>query len=111
MFRCDFKGCKGQFSTKYSLKRHLKIHANKKSHVCKQCSKRFTLAQYLEEHEFIHTGLKPFLCAIEGCNESFRQKGKLSIHRKLAHAQAGMNDGGLDMFATIEGNFEERFSE
>jgi len=79
--------------------------------VCKQCNKGFTLLQYLEEHEFIHSGLKPFLCGVKGCTESFRQKGKLSIHKKYAHSQAGMNGGELDMFGTIEGKFEERFNE
>ena len=56
IFKCDFKGCPGVFSTKYSLKRHLMIHANRKCHVCKQCEKGFTLPQYLEEHEYIHSG-------------------------------------------------------
>lgn len=37
LFKCDMKGCEGLFSTKYSLKRHNLIHANKKKHVCQIC--------------------------------------------------------------------------
>lgn len=43
------------------------------------------MPQYLEEHEYTHTGAKPFVCDINNCAETFRQRGKLSIHRKNAH--------------------------
>eukprot|EP00347_Sterkiella_histriomuscorum_P003085 403365648 len=57
----------------------------------KNSSQAFSLPQYLEEHEYTHTGAKPFVCGINNCAETFRQRGKLSIHRKNAH-QNRMND-------------------
>ena len=54
--KCDIRGCERVFSTKYSLKRHIIKHANKKLYVCKYCNKGFVLPQYLEEHEYTHTG-------------------------------------------------------
>jgi uncharacterized Zn-finger protein len=85
--KCDFRDCEKLFSTKYSLKRHIMKHSNKKRHICKHCQKGFTLPQYLEEHEYTHTGEKPFVCGVGECIEVFRQRGKLSIHRKNIHPE------------------------
>jgi KRAB domain-containing zinc finger protein len=85
LFKCDMKGCDKTFSTKFSLRRHILRHVNNKKFVCAHCRKAFVLAQYLEEHEFTHTGVKPFVCGIDGCLEAFRQRGKLSLHKKMAH--------------------------
>ncbi len=79
-FKCDILKCDKCFKTKYSLKRHMKIHKIKKEWECKLCQKQFALQQYLIEHEFIHSGQKPFLCGIDGCTETFRQRGKRCVH-------------------------------
>ncbi len=60
------------------------------------------LPQYLEEHEYTHTGEKPYVCGINGCAETFRQRGKLSIHKKNAHnsvpgANEMMINGGANL--------------
>lgn len=79
-FLCDILDCKSQFRTKYSLKRHMKVHKQKKAFACPTCRKEFSLQQYLTEHEYTHTREKPFVCGIDGCQEKFRQRGKRSIH-------------------------------
>lgn len=84
-FRCDILGCSKPFKTKYSLKRHMKIHKVNKEWVCDKCNRRFALQQYLVEHDFTHTRQKPFQCKIDGCTETFRQRGKRSIHQNLVH--------------------------
>jgi hypothetical protein len=55
------------------------------------------LPQYLEEHEYTHTGEKPFVCGINGCPETFRQRGKLSIHKKNSHPEAAGGGEGQMM--------------
>ena len=77
-FRCDIKWCNQVLSTKYSLKRHLLKHLDCKDFVCKTCGKKFCLNQYLVEHEFTHSREKPYVCGINGCPLSFRQRGKYS---------------------------------
>ena len=79
---CSKPWCKKEYTTRFSLRRHLASH-NSKKHVCVICFKSFALAQYLKEHTYIHTGQKPFRCDFPGCNREFRQAGKLSMHRKL----------------------------
>ena len=81
-FICDYKGCDRIFTTKFSLKRHLLVHSQRKPLECQFCGKKFALAQYLTEHVFTHTRETPYVCNINGCTRSFRQRGKLSLHRQ-----------------------------
>ena len=81
IFECDLYGCKSAFPTKFSLQRHYKKHYSKKELKCKYCSKSFCLPQYKEEHEYTHTGERPFHCNM--CSMQFRQRGKLSHHKKV----------------------------
>lgn len=80
LFECD--KCDKKFTTKFSLNRHLFIHTNEKKFKCRFCTKSFALYQYLREHECIHTNEKPYVCGVNGCEERFRQRGKLSLHRR-----------------------------
>ena len=91
-FKCDMRNCEHTFSSKFSLKRHTQIHLKKKPFSCKYCPKTFTLQQYLTEHEFIHTGDRPYVCGTNGCREAFRQRGKLSIHKRNHHSDVLHNN-------------------
>ena len=42
-FQCDVIACDKYFKTKYSLKRHMKIHKVNKEWVCGECGKHFAL--------------------------------------------------------------------
>ena len=97
IYKCDVKRCDKTFSTKFSLKRHILRHLPTKKHVCPHCQKSFCLPQYLEEHEYTHTGAKPFVCGVNGCPEVFRQRGKLSIHKKNAHNKQNADEDPMNI--------------
>lgn len=80
IYKCE--SCDWLFTTKFSLTRHNLTHGGNFKFKCKFCPKLFALNQYLKEHECIHTGEKPYLCGVNGCQERFRQRGKLSLHRR-----------------------------
>ncbi len=82
MYCWDHKGWGKSFTNKHSLKRHKTTHDPNKKFKCEVCSKSFSLPQYLKEHKVVHTDARPFVCKYPGCGKSFRQAGKLSIHRK-----------------------------
>ena len=82
IFQCTFQNCTKLFKTKFALKRHSLIHSCERDHKCGMCGKTFSLPQYLREHMNTHTKNKPYICGIGGCQERFRQAGKLSIHRR-----------------------------
>lgn len=82
VYICEFNECERMFKAKYSLTRHIKSkHFKKKKYVCKHCNKKFALQHNLKEHEFIHTQALPYVCGIDGWTQSFRQRGKLCLHR------------------------------
>eukprot|EP00826_Nyctotherus_ovalis_P008025 TRINITY_DN12071_c0_g1_i7.p1 TRINITY_DN12071_c0_g1~~TRINITY_DN12071_c0_g1_i7.p1 ORF type:complete len:277 (-),score=29.20 TRINITY_DN12071_c0_g1_i7:144-974(-) len=82
VFVCDFPGCQKAFGTKFSMNRHKVVHSKDRNFKCDRCGRRFALSQYLKEHIYIHTNERPYICGIGNCTESFRQTGKLAIHRK-----------------------------
>ena len=43
MFICDYKGCDKIFTTKFSLKRHILVHSQRKPLECSFCGKKFAL--------------------------------------------------------------------
>lgn len=81
-FVCRKPNCNKEYTTRFSLRRHLVTHMKERKFGCTKCPRRFALAQYLKEHSLIHEQQKPFVCDFPGCNISFRQAGKLSLHRK-----------------------------
>ena len=79
---CQYPGCNKEYSTKFALKRHSITHSQVKRFECRFWSRKFSLPQYLKEHEYIHTNETPYQCGIDGCTQSFRQRAKLWLHRK-----------------------------
>ena len=86
IYPCNNAGCGRLFKTKFALKRHLLVHTKDRSCVCRYCGKKFSLPQYMREHLYTHTREKPYVCGVAGCQERFRQAGKLSLHRRT-HAE------------------------
>jgi len=82
LFECTFASCTRRFKTKFSMCRHALVHSQEKNFSCEYCGKKFALLQYLKEHANTHTGEKPYVCGVAGCQERFSQTGKLSLHRR-----------------------------
>ncbi|KAK8826220.1 hypothetical protein WA538_001364 [Blastocystis sp. DL] len=47
---------------------------------CDQCGKYFAASRSLMLHKRIHTGVKPFVCPVEGCGKSFYVLAQLRRH-------------------------------
>lgn len=81
-FSCPHPECGKSFRTKFSMTRHTLSHSQEKRFECPQCNKKFALEHNMKEHINTHTHDKPFVCGVDGCQERFRQSGKLSLHRR-----------------------------
>ncbi|XP_063695564.1 zinc finger protein 845-like [Culicoides brevitarsis] len=74
---CEFPGCNKRFAAKIIMKKHLRIHAEKKF-VCDICGKAFQREKYLLKHEFVHRDEKPLSC--EFCTKGFIHQNALKAH-------------------------------
>lgn len=80
---CYYEICKRIFNSKYNLQRHINSkHLNIKNFSCNLCGKKVVSKQNLIEHEYIHTGDKPFECHVTGCGKRYRQSSQLCVHKK-----------------------------
>lgn len=50
---------------------------------CLYCSKILSSKQNLKEHQYIHSGEKPYVCCESRCNMRFRQGSQLSAHKRI----------------------------
>ncbi|XP_076450981.1 uncharacterized protein LOC143286917 [Babylonia areolata] len=79
-YKCDFEGCTWAFTTASKLKRHSAKHYNLRKYKCDQCDKSFMRPEHLKGHLVTHTGVKPFVCPVDGCDSSFTARSSLYVH-------------------------------
>lgn len=83
-FSCELCG-KG-FGYLPNLRTHVKtVHMKERDHSCDICGKTFTRSRTLKEHRRLHTGERPFVCKIDGCDKSFSRKQMYNDHLKSVH--------------------------
>ena len=55
VYVCPFSECSKQLCSKYNLRRHIENHHNRvRRFECEVCFKKFSSAQNLKEHSFLH---------------------------------------------------------
>ncbi|CAK1590368.1 unnamed protein product [Parnassius mnemosyne] len=80
-FKCKFKDCSRNFSTKYSLSVHVAhTHSTERPHKCDLCLKGFATSSGLKIHKESHTNTE-VCCNI--CNKKFVNKRVLQKHMKV----------------------------
>ncbi|CRK97364.1 CLUMA_CG010755, isoform A [Clunio marinus] len=80
--------CPKKFKTFARLTYHQRFHDPEKirlqreKHRCVTCGKTFLTSSALKRHTVTHTGLRPWICTIEGCDRSFTQSCDLKKHMR-----------------------------
>ncbi|XP_057673689.1 zinc finger protein 646 isoform X1 [Corythoichthys intestinalis] len=87
-FRCNF--CDKPYTNYMALRNHMRIHTQRKKHICHTCGKAFRLARFLRNHQKVHEeGATPYGCPT--CGKSFQGRSGLARHR------CGDNQVGVDV--------------
>ena len=83
-FECPYPGCVQVYRVEKTLRRHIEaLHRKNKKYQCRYCTKQLSSIQNLREHQYIHTGERPYQCAEPGCHARFRQGSQLTAHKKV----------------------------
>ncbi|KAM6957681.1 zinc finger protein 646 isoform 1-T1 [Aplochiton taeniatus] len=100
-FRCNF--CDKPYSNYMALRNHMRIHTQKKRHICHTCGKAFRLARFLRNHQKVHDeGHTRFGCP--SCGKSFQGRSGLARHR-CGENQVGMDSSSKGASSAQEGRY------
>ncbi|CAH0602062.1 unnamed protein product [Chrysodeixis includens] len=81
VFTCDY--CKKSFLSKSVLRKHVFLHLGlSKNKLCELCGKSFNDISNLRSHvRTVHEKLRPFVCDILSCGQTFTAKKHLKEHQ------------------------------
>ncbi|KAL4659286.1 P43 5S RNA-binding protein-like [Arapaima gigas] len=89
IFRCAWEVCGATFRKEWRLKEHQHVHTGERPLVCpvSGCERRFAKTSRLSRHKLHHTGQKRFRCSVGGCCTSFFTPAELKRHVTRAHGE------------------------
>lgn len=81
LFPCSVHGCERRFSRSDELNRHVRIHTGQKPFQCAICARSFSRSDHLTTHTRTHTGEKPFSCDV--CGKRFARSDERKRHGRV----------------------------
>ncbi|KAK8809912.1 hypothetical protein WA158_000855 [Blastocystis sp. Blastoise] len=82
-YTCLYEGCTKSFSTKGSLRIHMRSHNNvQKKYICQipGCNKEFQSISGFNKHKRSHIQNQQYPCTAMNCNKVFKSKQGLQLH-------------------------------
>ncbi|ORZ25790.1 hypothetical protein BCR42DRAFT_14922 [Absidia repens] len=93
-YHCEWIGCarnKKPFMKRHKMHNHLRTHTGERPFICtvEGCEKRFSRPDSLNTHIRTHSNIRPYLCRVEGCPKAYFHSRSLRKHVK-GHEAAGV---------------------
>lgn len=72
------------------LEANQKRRRHEATHVCKECGQTFTAIFSLKRHVQSHSGVRPFVCSIPGCDQAFFNQSDCKRHERSKKRHQGL---------------------
>ncbi|GFR28507.1 hypothetical protein TNCT_620301 [Trichonephila clavata] len=90
-FKCLL--CLKTFTRQQSLNYHTKVHSNENDHTCLRCGRGFRHPNHFKEHLRLHTGETPYSCP--ECEKRFTTRNTFKRHLRAIHKKV-LNRHGIE---------------
>ncbi|KAI9094904.1 A designed zinc finger protein bound To Dna, partial [Phlyctochytrium arcticum] len=85
-YLCSFDNCGRQFSRRFNLEVHQKIHdsVRERPFICQTCQRAFLKSSDLQRHGSVHDESKQHRCPGQLCGKNFSRQDALRRHMKTS---------------------------